>query len=75
VGFRLAEARNAADFVVTVSFTPIPGGSGGRVTVTGIEPSAEFRRMMGTGETEEEREYRRRLREYEQWAQRQNRDP
>jgi hypothetical protein len=65
VGLRLAEGRNAADFVVTVSFTPTPGGSGGRIAVTGIEPSAEFRRKIGNGESEEARELRRRVREME----------
>lgn len=75
VGFRFAESRNTADLIVIVRFTPTPGGSGGRVAILGIEPGAEFRRAMGNGETEEEREHRRRLREYEQWAQRQNREP
>lgn len=75
VGFRFAENRNTADLVVMVRFTPTPGGSGGRVAIVGIEPGVEFRRAMGNGETEEEREHRRRLREYEQWARQQIRDP
>src|SRR5687768_2515824 len=36
VGASVAERRDVADFVMTVSFTPPAGSSGSRVTVVGI---------------------------------------
>src|SRR5687768_7577698 len=37
-GYTLAPGSAAADLVLVVSFTPTPGGSGGRVKITGLEP-------------------------------------
>jgi hypothetical protein len=71
VGFRVTEAREAADYLVTVSFTPSPGFNGGRVAVVGIEPSTQFRTATGASETPEAKEWRRRLGEIEEWTRRQ----
>ncbi len=70
-GYVLADLTASADLVVTVSFTPTPAGSGGQVKITGIEPTAQFRRATDDGDTPEAKELRRRLSEIERWANRQ----
>lgn len=70
-GFVLASDRSVADVVVLVSFTPAPEGSGGRLVVTGMEPSARFKESTAGGDSEEAKEIRRRQREYERWTERQ----
>lgn len=70
-GFDLAPNQRAAHFVVSVRFTRTPEGEGGRVTVTGLEPTVEFRAALDAAETPEAKEWRRRQREYETWVERQ----
>ena len=72
-GYTFAQTSSSADLVLLVSFTPVAGGSGGRVKVTGLEPTAQFRRATAGGDTPEANEMRRRQREFEQWLERQNR--
>ncbi len=72
-GYTFAVSSSAADLVLLVSFTPIPGGNGGHVRITGIEPTAQFRRETDGGDTPEAKEMRRRQRELEQWIERQGR--
>ena len=62
-GASVAERRDLADFVMTVSFTPATAASGSRVTVIGLEPTTRFRDGSDGGETPEMKEWRRRLRE------------
>jgi hypothetical protein len=73
-GYVLADHSAMADLVLTVSFTPMPGGTGGRVKITGLEPTAQFRRETDGGDTEEAKELRRRLREIQRWAEGQSRN-
>jgi hypothetical protein len=62
-GASVAERRDAADFVMTVSFTPATASAGSRVTVIGVEPTARFREATDGEDTPEAKEWRRRLRE------------
>jgi len=73
-GYSVAKNRADADFMVLVNFTPVAGGSGGRVKITGLEPTAPFLRATEQGDTPEARELRRRQREIEQWMERQSRN-
>lgn len=73
-GFTIAAGRDTADYVVTVQFTPAGDGSGGRVFVTSIEPSVRFRNSTADDDAPEGKEWRRRLRDIEQWIERQARD-
>jgi hypothetical protein len=70
-GFQVAKNSHEADFVVSVKFTKNAEGMGGRVSINGMEPSAQFRGAPGMGESEELREIRRRVREMDAWAARQ----
>ena len=70
-GFQVARTSYEADFVVSVKFTRDAEGNGGRVAISGMEPSAQFRGAPGMGESEELKEIRRRLREMDAWAARQ----
>jgi hypothetical protein len=73
-GYRFAPNVNSADAIVSVNFTPDPADpNGGRVTVMGVEFSAEMRRALASGadQSDEARDMRRRLREIEQWTERQ----
>lgn len=74
-GFEFAGKMATADFIVTVSFTPNVDASGGRVVITSIEPSAHFRAAGGGGEAAEVKELRRRLREMQEWGERDSRNP
>ena len=67
-GASVAERRELADFVMTVSFTPATASAGSRVTVISIEPTARFRDATDGGDTPEAKEWRRRVREIEGWA-------
>ena len=60
-GASIAERRDLADFVMTVSFTPATAASGSRVTVIGIESTSRNRDGRDGGETPEMKEWRRRL--------------
>jgi hypothetical protein len=60
-GASVAERRDLADFVMTVSFTPATAASGSRVTVIGIESTARYRDGSDGGDTPEMKEWRRRL--------------
>lgn len=64
-GASIAERRDLADFVLTVTFTPATGSSGSRVTVAGLEPTARLREANEGGETPETKEFRRRVRQME----------
>jgi hypothetical protein len=66
-GASVAERRDLADFVMTVTFTPATGSSGSRVIVNGIEATARFRDATQGGETPETKEFRRRVRDMEGW--------
>ena len=68
MGALVAERRDVADFVITVSFTPATASAGSRVTVIGVEPTARFREATDGGDTPEAKEWRRRMREIEGWA-------
>lgn len=70
-GFKLARAPNEADFVVSVRYTADAEGTGGRVSISGMEPTARFKSTPGMGESEELREIRRRIREMDAWSARQ----
>jgi hypothetical protein len=70
-GFRLARSSHEADFVVSVKYTAEADGKGGRVSITGMEPSSKFGAAQGTGESEELKEIRRRLHEMDAWGLRQ----
>jgi hypothetical protein len=73
-GYTFADNSMTADLVLLVSFTPTVGGNGGRVKITGLSPTAEFRRATDNGDTPEAKEMRRRQRELEQWVERQSRN-
>src|SRR5688572_1641209 len=60
-GASVAERRDLADFVMTVSFTPASAASGSRVTVIGLEATSRYREASDGGETPEMREWRRRM--------------
>src|SRR5688572_16255994 len=64
-GAAIAERRDLADFVLTVTFTPATDSSGSRVTVAGLEPTARLRDAIDGGETPETKEFRRRVRQME----------
>jgi hypothetical protein len=66
-GASLADRKEAADFVMTVSFIPATGESGSRIKVVGIEPTARFQAATDRGDTPEAKEWRRRVREIEGW--------
>jgi hypothetical protein len=68
-GFTLAEDPGVAEYVLTVSFIPAPDGEGGRVSIASFEPARRFRDATDAGDTPEAKEWRRRLREIEGWAQ------
>jgi hypothetical protein len=72
-GYTLAQSSAAADLVLIVNFTPTPGGGGGRVKITGLEPTAQFRQATAGGDTPEAKEMRLRQREIELWIERQHR--
>ncbi len=72
-GYSLAPSRAAADLVLIVSYTPVDGGSGGRVKIMTLEPTARFLQATDGGDTPEAKEMRRRQRELEQWIERQSR--
>ncbi len=72
-GFSLAADREAAAFIVSVTFTRPSGIDGERVKITGFEPRKQFHDATNGGDTPEAREVRRRQREYEQWVERQAR--
>ena len=72
VGAAIAPSRADADFLMTVTFTPATASSGSRVLVNGIEPATRYKNATDAGDTPEAREWRRRLREIEGWAQSQN---
>jgi hypothetical protein len=72
VGYTFAESSAAADLVLLVTFSPIAGGTGGRLKIIGLEPTAEFRRATDGADTPEAKEMRRRQREIEQWVERQS---
>jgi hypothetical protein len=67
-GASVAERRDLADFVLTVSYTPATISAGSRVTVIGIEPTPRFRDATDGGDTPEAKEWRRRVREIEGFA-------
>jgi glutathione S-transferase len=62
-GYVLADRPTAADLVLTVSFVPAPGGPGGRIRLTGLEPTDQFRRATEGSDTLEAKEFRRLERE------------
>jgi hypothetical protein len=62
-GASLAERRDLADFVMTVSFTPATASAGSSVKVVGIEPTARFRDASYGSDTPEMKEWQRRLRQ------------
>jgi hypothetical protein len=64
-GASIAERRDLADFVMTVTFMPATGSSGSRVSVNGLEATARLRDATGGGETQETKEFRRRMRDME----------
>jgi hypothetical protein len=70
-GFQVAKNAHEADFVVSVKFTKDAEGKGGRVSISGMEPSGQFRGGPGMGESDELKEIRRRIREMDAWAARQ----
>jgi hypothetical protein len=72
-GASVAERRDLADFVMTVSFIPATDASPSRVKVIAIEPTARLRDATGGDDTPEAKEWRRRVREIEVWAQSQSR--
>jgi hypothetical protein len=70
-GYQFARNADAAHFLVTVRFTPDAlDPSSGHVTVLGIEPNPMNRRGVAAvaDESEETKEFRRRMREIERWA-------
>ena len=71
-GYSLAQSGVSADLVLLVSFTPTPGGPGGRVQIMGLQPSAQFRRSTDNGDTPEAKEMRRRQQELQHWIDRQS---
>ena len=64
-GASVAERRDLADFVLTVTFAPATDSSGSRVTVAGLEPTARLRDAVDGGESPETKEFRRRVRQME----------
>jgi hypothetical protein len=60
-GAAVAERRDSADYLMTVTFTPAIDSSGSRVTVNAIEPTPRFRDSIQGGETPEMKEWRRRM--------------
>ena len=62
-GASIAERRDLADFVMTVSFTPATASAGSSVKVIGIEPTARLRDASYGGDTPEMKEWQRRLRQ------------
>ena len=74
-GFVFADRNATADLVLTVSFTPIPGSPGGRIKLTSLEPTAEFRRATEGGESVEAKQFRRLERELQSIVEAQSRNP
>ena len=62
-GALLAERRDLADYVMTVSFTPETPLAGSIVKVVSLEPTARFREASIGGDTPEMKEWQRRLRQ------------
>jgi hypothetical protein len=75
-GYTLADSNATADLVLTVSFIPIPGGPGGRIKLTSLEPTAQFRRATeGASDTSEAKEWRRLERDLQAIVEAQGRNP
>ena len=62
-GASIADRKDLADFVMTVTFTPATAASDSRVTVVGLEATARHRDGGEGTDSPEMREWRRRLRE------------
>lgn len=62
-GASIAQRRDLADFVMTVTFTPATAASGSRVTVIGLESTPRYRDGRDGSETPEMKDWRRRLRQ------------
>ena len=72
-GASIAERGDPADFVMTVSFIPATESSASRVKVIGIEPTPRFRDATDGADSPEAKDWRRRLRDIEQWVEREGR--
>lgn len=74
-GYIFANSRKNADLVLTVSFIPNPGGQGGRISFTSLEPTEQFREATDGGETPEAKEFRRRAQDLQAIVEAKGRNP